>query len=157
MHCSLLGSSVHSCFQARVPEWVPLPSLGYLPDPGNEPGSCASQAHSFPSEPPGKPLFLGVVKTCHTLPASPGACTSPSHSSAKRLGGSLPPDYDSFLLSFPLSSWREGPADPLDLPTGHLRSQPSALRLPEGWRPRGSEGSKPSITIHWLCALGQVT
>ena len=136
---------------------MPCPPPGNLPNPEIKPRSPKLQADSFPSEPPGKPLFLGVVKTCHTLPASPGACTSPSHSSANRLGGSLPPDYDSFLLSFPLSSWREGPADPLDLPTGHLRSQPSALPLPEGWRPRGSEGSKPSITIHWLCALGQVT
>ena len=27
MDCSLRGSSVHGIFQARVQEWVPLPSL----------------------------------------------------------------------------------------------------------------------------------
>ena len=37
---------------------LPLPSPGYLPDPGMEPGSPALQADSLPSEPPGSP---GVV------------------------------------------------------------------------------------------------
>ena len=27
MECCLPGSSIHGIFQARVPEWVPLPSL----------------------------------------------------------------------------------------------------------------------------------
>ena len=30
MDCSLLGSSVHGIFQARVLEWVPLPSLAFF-------------------------------------------------------------------------------------------------------------------------------
>ena len=35
--------------------------LGNLPDPGMEPGSPALQADALPSEPPGKPLPVGVV------------------------------------------------------------------------------------------------
>ena len=41
MDCSLLGSSVHGIFQARVLEWVAIPSAGDLPDPGMEPESPA--------------------------------------------------------------------------------------------------------------------
>ena len=33
--------------QARILEWVGCPSLGYLPDPGIEPGSPALQADSL--------------------------------------------------------------------------------------------------------------
>ena len=40
---------------------LPFPSLGDLPDPGIEPGSPALQADYLPSEPPGKPLQLGVL------------------------------------------------------------------------------------------------
>ena len=36
---------------------LPLPSPGYLPDPGIEPRFPALQADSLPSEPPGKPLY----------------------------------------------------------------------------------------------------
>ena len=31
------GSSVHGILQARIPEWVAIPSPGDLPDPGIEP------------------------------------------------------------------------------------------------------------------------
>ena len=34
---------------------LPFPSLGDLPDPGIEPGSCALQADSLPTELQGKP------------------------------------------------------------------------------------------------------
>ena len=34
---------------------LPLPSPGYLPDPGIKPGSPALAVDSLPSEPPGKP------------------------------------------------------------------------------------------------------
>ena len=40
---------------------LPLPSPGDLPDPGIEPGSPALQADALPSEPPGKPAFLGYL------------------------------------------------------------------------------------------------
>ena len=43
------GSSVHGIFQARILEWVSMPSPGDLPNPGIEPvfpGSLALQADS---------------------------------------------------------------------------------------------------------------
>ena len=55
MDCSLPGASVHGILQARILEWVAFPSLGHLPDPELQPGSPALQAHSLPSESPGKP------------------------------------------------------------------------------------------------------
>ena len=33
--CSLLGFSVHGILQARILEWVALPSPGHLPNPGS--------------------------------------------------------------------------------------------------------------------------
>ena len=55
MDCSLPGSSIHGIFQARVLEWIAIPSPGDLPNPGIKPGSPALQADALPSEPPGKP------------------------------------------------------------------------------------------------------
>ena len=43
--------------QARIVEWVAMPSPGDLPDPGIEPRSPALQTVSLPSEPAGKPGF----------------------------------------------------------------------------------------------------
>ena len=48
--------------QARILEWVVIPSPGDLPDPGIKPRSPASQADSLPSEPPGN-LQCTYVKT----------------------------------------------------------------------------------------------
>ena len=80
MDSSLPGSSVHRIFQARVLEWVAIPSPGYLPDPGIEPGSPGLQADALPSEPPGKPtasfllssytalfFFLAVITIWHHI------------------------------------------------------------------------------------------
>ena len=65
MDCSLLGSSVHGIFQARVLEWVlqwsPFPSPGDRPKPGIEPGSPTLQADTLLSDPPGKPPNIGLV------------------------------------------------------------------------------------------------
>ena len=44
------GSSVHGILQARILEWIAIPSPGDLPDPGIEPGSPALQADSLPAE-----------------------------------------------------------------------------------------------------------
>ena len=41
MDCSLPGSSVHGVFQARIPEWLPLPSPRNLQDPEIKPVSPA--------------------------------------------------------------------------------------------------------------------
>ena len=40
---------------------LPFPFAGDLPDPGIEPRSSALQAEALPSEPPGKPLQVGLV------------------------------------------------------------------------------------------------
>ena len=40
--CSPPGSSVHGILQARILEWLPLPTPGNLPNPGIEPASLAS-------------------------------------------------------------------------------------------------------------------
>ena len=47
------GSSIHGILQARILEWVALPSPRDRPNPGIEPRSPVSQADSSPSEPPG--------------------------------------------------------------------------------------------------------
>ena len=47
--------TAHGILQARILEWVALPSPGDLPDPGIKPGSPALQVDSLPAEPPGKP------------------------------------------------------------------------------------------------------
>ena len=41
MDCSLAGSSVHGILQARILEWVAMPSSRDLPDPGIKLGSLA--------------------------------------------------------------------------------------------------------------------
>ena len=38
MDCNPPGSFVHGTLQARILEWEPFPSPGYLPNPGIEPG-----------------------------------------------------------------------------------------------------------------------
>ena len=60
MDCSPPGSSVHGILQARILEWVAIPSLGDLPNPGVKPWSPALQVDSLPSESPGKPLYREV-------------------------------------------------------------------------------------------------
>ena len=45
MDCSPPGSSVHRILQARILEWIAMPSTpGDLPDPGIEPTSLTSPA-----------------------------------------------------------------------------------------------------------------
>ena len=51
------GSSVCGILQARILEWVAVPSPGYTPDPGIEPSSFMSPVlagGSLPLVPPGK-------------------------------------------------------------------------------------------------------
>ena len=54
--CGLPGSSIHGILQARILEWVTIPSLEDFPNSGIEPGFPALQGDSLPSEPPGKPM-----------------------------------------------------------------------------------------------------
>ena len=60
MGCSPPGSSVNGILQARILEWVAMPSSRDLPNPGIKPRSPALQADSLLSEPPGKPMNIGV-------------------------------------------------------------------------------------------------
>ena len=67
MDCSSPGSSVHGILQARILEWVAIPSPGGLPNPGIELRTPALQVDSLPSEPSGNPgawliaaYFLGL-------------------------------------------------------------------------------------------------
>ena len=48
--CSLPGSSVHGIVQARILQWVAIPSPGDLPNPGIKPVSPGLQADSLSSE-----------------------------------------------------------------------------------------------------------
>ena len=61
MDCSLPGSSTHGILQARILEWVALPSPGDLPDPGIESESPTLQADPLPSEPLEKLQTQGVL------------------------------------------------------------------------------------------------
>ena len=63
MDCSLLGSSVHGIFQARMLKWVAIPSPGDLPDPGIKPASPALTGGLFTTEPPGK--FIVCVEAAN--------------------------------------------------------------------------------------------
>jgi len=56
MDCSPPVSSVHGILQARILEWVAIPSPGDLPDPGPNPGLLHCRQTLLPTEPPGKPL-----------------------------------------------------------------------------------------------------
>ena len=75
MHCSLTDSSARGIFQARLKEWVVMPSLGDLPDPGIESSSFMSTALAgrfFISDPCGKPLEtyrrqLHIWRLCNSL------------------------------------------------------------------------------------------
>ena len=68
------GSSVRGILQARLREWVALPSSRGSSQPqGWNPGlSPALQADSLASEPPGKPLGFGEQGHIHADPSLPG-------------------------------------------------------------------------------------
>ena len=51
--CSPPGSSVQGILQARILEWVAIPSSGDHPNPGIKPRPHALLVDSSPSEPPG--------------------------------------------------------------------------------------------------------
>ena len=60
MDCSPPGSSIHGIFQARILEWVAMPSPGGLPDPGIEPRSTVVIMFYIRSS---DPVHLGT-ETC---------------------------------------------------------------------------------------------
>ena len=52
--CDPMDHTVHGIFQARILEWVAVPSPRDLSNPGIKPRSPALQADSLPTEPQGK-------------------------------------------------------------------------------------------------------
>ena len=67
MDCSHPGSSVHGIFQARILEWLPIPTPGDLPNPGIEPRSPALQADSLPLSHQGSPFFCSISINTYKL------------------------------------------------------------------------------------------
>ena len=61
MDGSTPGSSVQGILQARILEWVAMPSSRDLPDPGIKPESHELQVDSLPSEPLEKPVVGNPV------------------------------------------------------------------------------------------------
>ena len=59
--CDPMDYRVHGILQAKILEWVPIPSSGDLPDPGMEPRSPTLGADSLPAEPQGKPVVRAVL------------------------------------------------------------------------------------------------
>ena len=58
MYYSPPGSFVHGVFQARILEWVAIPSPVDLPNLGIEPASPPLAGGLFTAEPPGNPLSV---------------------------------------------------------------------------------------------------
>ena len=58
--CDPMDYTVQGILQARIPEWVAVPSSRDLPNPGIKPRSLAMQMDSLPDEPPGEPKNSGV-------------------------------------------------------------------------------------------------
>ena len=56
MDCSPPSSSVHGISQARILEWVAIPSPGDFPNPGIKPGSPALWADALLSESPNEQI-----------------------------------------------------------------------------------------------------
>ena len=56
MDCSLPDSTVQRILQARILEWVAMPSTTGSSNPGIKPRSPTSQADSLPAELSGKPI-----------------------------------------------------------------------------------------------------
>ena len=69
MDCRLPGSSVHGILQARRPEWVAIPSAGYLLNSGIKPESPALHADSFPLSHLGSPYPTKQTETSEWLTA----------------------------------------------------------------------------------------
>ena len=91
MDLSPPDSSVHGILQARILEWVVMPSSGDLPDPGIEPATLAapaSQADSLPLS------HQGSLKSAGEMILAIG--TVPCHSNCKMIL-CLPPCF------FPIS------------------------------------------------------
>ena len=79
MVCSLPGSSVHGIFQARMLEWVAMPSSRGSSQSRSQTkvsnGSCIADRF-FTTEPPGKPVYLLLLFLKNSLVVQQlGLCT----------------------------------------------------------------------------------
>ena len=67
LYVQFFGTAAHQAplsmgiLQARILQWVAMPSPGDLPNPGIKPRSPSLQADALPSEPPRKPKNTGVA------------------------------------------------------------------------------------------------
>ena len=81
MDCSPPGSSVHGISQARILEWVAMPSSRGSSDPGIEPTSPALVGGFFTTKPTGRPMLLVTVSVNTLWEMEPffslGICDSP--------------------------------------------------------------------------------
>ena len=85
MDCSPPGSSVHGILQARILEWVAMPSPGDLPDPGIKPRSPALQADSLPLSHQGSPEeAFSNLQTSLRLPGPSLFCHQSASQSCSR-------------------------------------------------------------------------
>ena len=70
MDCNLPGSSVQGILQARIREWIAMPSSRDLPDPGIKLASPALAGRLYPwatwKPTPGS-MCVSVVQSCSTL------------------------------------------------------------------------------------------
>ena len=71
MDCSLLGSSVHGIFQARILEWVAISFSRRPSRPRIEPRSPTLYTDALPSGPPGKSQYLLLSVLTPVLRISP--------------------------------------------------------------------------------------
>ena len=67
MDCSPPGSSLHGILQAKLLEWVAMPSSRGSSWPGDKSVSPGLQTYSLLSEPPGKPPYRNSVQVSHTV------------------------------------------------------------------------------------------
>ena len=77
MHCSPPGSSVHGSLQARILEWVAIPSSrgsSWARDRTHVSciSSIAGWVHSLPTEWPGKPIHVFITSLQHWARPRPG-------------------------------------------------------------------------------------
>ena len=116
MDCSLPGFSVYGILQARIMEWVAMPSSRGSSWPRNRTHisyvSCISRWGSLPLAPPGKPQG-------HLL--QPNSKKVQSHSVSQE-SQSLPRGFDEALTPAPLSLLWTSEAKPISPP---VNSQPS--------------------------------
>ena len=67
LHCRWIIYQLSHKGSPRILEWGPVPSPGYLPDPGIEPGSPALQANSLPAKLHGKSIYILLIGAFYFL------------------------------------------------------------------------------------------